>query len=111
MITQSGFVTIECDAPECSNNVTFPADKEGEVKATIDNPWIHTMRTVATQDKRQLTYCSDECEIRGAATGAHNKIEPRRVSGNTNVNLAAQAAHRAQLATAALKAGAQVSLS
>jgi len=113
-VIQSSFITFSCDAFECGNTVTFAATKEDRDAAAISSPWINAMRFVKTADGREVSYCSDECEIKAIATGAHNRIEPKRIvdaAGQAQINLAAEAAKRAANATAALKAGAGVQLS
>lgn len=110
---QSTFITVSCDGPECDKSVTFPATEQGNADAFQDNPWLATLRGVGTPDKRQLSYCSDECEAKGLATGTHNKLERKRIitTGNqAEVNLAAQAARQAAEATAAMRTGQPVTL-
>jgi hypothetical protein len=85
--TQTGFVTITCDGPNCEKNVTFEASQAGEQGALQDNPWLNNLRHVAPTGTvvngqridRKFTYCSDECEVNAAATGAHNKLEQKRI--------------------------------
>jgi hypothetical protein len=104
---QSTFVTISCDGPDCDKTVTFPATEQGQAEAFEDNPWLRTLRGVGTPDKRQLSYCSDECEAKGIGSGSHNKLERKRiVTGNqVDVNLAARAAEQARQATEQLRQG------
>ena len=107
------FITVSCDAPDCGKTATFPATEQGQADAFQDHPWLNSLRGVGTPDKRQLSYCSDECEAKGVALGAHNKLERKRIitSGNqAEVNLAAQAARQAAEATAALRSGGPVTL-
>lgn len=109
------YVTISCDAPECSKTVTFMATPEGQVEAIKNNPWLNSLRTVVmpdvvpgTNEQRKLGYCSDECETKGILTGTHNKLEPKVIvppGGQAGVDLAAQAAARAAAATQHLKQG------
>lgn len=111
---QSTFITISCDGPNCDKSVTFPATEEGQQEALEGSPWLKTLRGVGTPDKRQLSYCSDTCEAEGVATGAHNKVEKKRIiqTGNqADVNLAAQAAAQAREANKALRDGSPVTLS
>ena len=113
-VVQSQFVTFSCDGPECGKATTFAATQEDQKVAVISNPWLNGMRFIKTADGREVAYCSDECEVKAVATGAHNKLEPKRIvdaTGQAQVNLAAEAAKRAANATAALKAGAGVQLS
>jgi hypothetical protein len=66
-----------------------------------------------TNQQRKLVYCSDECEAKGIATGAHNKLEPKKIihTGNqAQVDMAAKAAQQAAEATAKLKQGQGVTL-
>jgi hypothetical protein len=111
---QSSFVTLSCDGPKCNKTVTFPATPEGQKDALEDNPWLATLRGVGTSDGRQLSYCSDECEAEGLATGSHNKPERKRIITSTanqaEVSLAAQAAKQAAEATEALRRGTPVTL-
>jgi len=113
-VVQSAFVTFSCDGPECGKTATFAATQEDRQLAVTNNPWLNAMRFVKTGDGREVSYCSDECEINAVSAGAHNRLEPKRIvdaAGQAQVNLAAEAAKRAAQATAALKAGAGVQLS
>jgi hypothetical protein len=107
----SSFVTLSCDGPDCEKTVTFPQTPEGENDARQSNPWINALRFVQTPDQRKFTYCSDECEIRSTGQGHHNPKTIVAAQGPNAVDLAAQAALRAQQATQALKAGGPVTLS
>jgi hypothetical protein len=102
----SSFVTIGCDAAECGKTVTFPQTPEAEKEAIQDNPWLNCMRFVQTIKGEKFGYCSDECEIKGAATGNHNqkKIVTEGVSP-AQATLLAQAQERARQATEAMKSG------
>jgi hypothetical protein len=112
---QQVFVTISCDNTECDKSVTFQANEQGQAEAFEDNPWLNTHRVVGTADKRQLTYCSDECEAKGIATGTHNKLTRKRIiaptSSKAEVDLAARAAAQAREADKALREGSPVTLS
>jgi hypothetical protein len=111
---QLAFVTISCDNPDCTREVTFQANEQGKTEAFEDNPWLNSLRVVGTADQRQLSYCSDECEAKGLGSGAHNKPERKRVITGVNqahVNLAAQAAEQARTATKAMREGSPVTLS
>ncbi|HZS43386.1 MAG TPA: hypothetical protein VFA52_04345 [Candidatus Paceibacterota bacterium] len=112
MITKITFVTIKCDGPDCEREATFQADQESEKDATRQNPWIAAVRNVGTLDNRTFTYCSDECEIKGAAEGRHNKEERRVISAASpqQIDLAAKAAEAARKANKALHDGASVTL-
>jgi hypothetical protein len=99
--------TISCDAPECTRLVMF--DRKDE-KATFENPenvWLRSTRVVQSADGRNLVYCSDECEVKGTATGTHNILEaPKIVPGNAAaVALAAQAAAQTQEADKTIRDG------
>lgn len=112
MVVESKFVTFSCDAPECGKAITFAATPEDHKVAVVENPWLTSMRYIKTASGKDLSYCSDECEIKAVATGAHNPVEPKRIIDTANqaqINLAAEAAKRAANATAALKTGAPVS--
>jgi hypothetical protein len=108
MVVESTFVTISCDGAGCGKSVTFARTKEDQQQAQKDSPWMVHTRHVRTPDGREISYCSDECEIKAAGTGIHNIPEQKRIVPDANqaqVNLAAEAAKRAAQATAALKAG------
>jgi hypothetical protein len=114
-IVQTTFITITCDAPGCGKTATFEASETGDKAARVENPWLATHRAVATPDRRNLGYCSDECEAKGIASGLHNKLEQRIIAdvNPSAVNMAARAAEAARKSTEAIKAGqpTQVSLS
>ena len=101
----TSFVTISCDAPECSNTVTFPQTEEGGKTAFAENAWMHSLRIVSPVDQRKFIYCSDTCEAKGLATGVHNKQVIVPAQAPNSVDLAARAAERARAATEALKSG------
>jgi hypothetical protein len=108
----SSFVTISCDAPGCEKNATFPQTQQGEQEAIAVNPWIGTVRFVVVpgptaESQRNLTYCSDECEVLGTSGGSHNQ-GPTRVqlaANQAQIELAAKAAQLHKQNTAALKTG------
>jgi hypothetical protein len=104
------FVTITCDGPNCVKTITFPQTTEGEQEAVQANPWLTSVRFVQTPDQRKFIYCGDECEIKAAGAGSHNKKVLVAPQGPNSVDLAAQAAARAAQATQALKAGGPVTL-
>lgn len=104
------FVTVTCDNPMCDKTVTFPQTQEGEQEVLQSHPWMNSLRFVQLPDNRKFTYCSDECEAKGVASGTHNKQLIVRPQGPNSAELAAQAALRAQQATAALKSGGPVTL-
>lgn len=99
------FVTISCDSEGCANTATFPGNEEGEKQAFADNQWMNSLRFVNTVDQRKYVYCSDTCEAKALATGVHNKRVIVPAAGPNDAALAAQAAHRAAVATEALKSG------
>lgn len=101
----SSFVTISCDAPECTNTATFPQTEQDEKAAFVANPWMNSLRFVNTVDQRKFIYCSDECEAKGVGQGVHNKNVIVTPQAPNEVGLAAQAAERARQATEALKSG------
>jgi hypothetical protein len=99
--------TISCDAFGCAKQVVFDRKEE---KATFENPenaWLKTSRVVQSADGRNHVYCSDECELKGTATGKHNIPEPKKVvEGNAAaVALAAEQAAVAKQAEAAIRDG------
>lgn len=103
--------TVTCDGPTCDKSVTFIQTQEGVAAAFQDNPWMNSIRSIQAVDQRKFVYCSDECEIKGTATGAHNKKVIVTPTGPNDTALAAQAAERARQATEAIKAGGKVTLS
>ena len=109
----NSFVTVTCDGDGCPKTITFPQTQEGEQEAIQNNPWLSSLRFVQTTDGRKYSYCSDECEAKGLGTGKHNKLEKRIVSvgGPNAIEMAAQAAARAQKANEALHQGSGVELS
>jgi hypothetical protein len=103
----SSFATVSCDG-ECGKTVTFAQTQEGEKEALATNPWLNTMRLIQRLDKKQFSYCSDECEIKSAGAGNHNTPEEKKIQTVVNqsqVDLAARAAHAAAEATKAMKSG------
>lgn len=102
---QLTFITISCDAPGCEKTATFAATDQDVRQAEVDHPWLTSIRNIGTVDKRQFTYCSDECEIKSVAAGAHNKQTIVSATNQAQVDLAARAAAQARQATDALKTG------
>lgn len=108
--------TVTCNGPECKNTTTFQLSKEEHQKALAapGNEWLKSTRILNTPDGRVLVYCSDTCEAKGIATGSHNLPEPKRiiegVASAAQVRAAADAAHAAEEATRAIKAGQPVTL-
>ena len=98
--------SIKCDNSECNKEIVF--DRRNEKEVFEANPWLTSLRLVQTVDNRNLTYCSDICEIMGAKTGQHNRPEPKRIIETSNAAVVAQAAAAAEAAKAsdvALKSG------
>lgn len=115
-IKDTAFRTIICNGPACSKTVTFQQTQEAQAEAFAKegNEWLKATRIISTPDGRSLAYCSDICEVKGIETGAHNLPEPKRiidgVASQAQVQAAAEAAQRAEQATAAIKAGQPVTL-
>jgi hypothetical protein len=117
MIINTVFSTITCEAEGCPKTVTFTAAKEQEELSKPENAWVlKTARIVRNlvpapgqQKPKEYVYCSDECEVKTTATGAHNVPEPKRiidgVASAAQVAEAASAAKMAELSTEALKSG------
>lgn len=100
--------TIACDAPECGKSVLFDRKEEKETFENPDNVWLKSTRVVQSADGRNLVYCSDICEVKGAKTGKHNIPEPPKIitQGNSAaVAAAAQAAAQKAQTDAALREG------
>lgn len=109
--------TVSCEGPDCPKTVTFLATDEQVELAKPENSWVlKTARTVVNlvpapgqQKPIPRLYCSDECEVKAAATGVHNVPEPKRIvtepASAQAVAAAAAAAQRAQAATEVLKSG------
>lgn len=104
------FVTVSCDGPGCDKTATFPNTEQDGKEAFQNNPWMHSIRTVQTVDGRKFVYCSDECIAKAVGTGILNKQTIVKPQAPNAVQLAAQAAARAQQATQALKSGGPVTL-
>lgn len=112
-IVQATIRTSTCN--NCGITATFEISERGVAKEVVDaNPWLKTGRVVNTPDGRVLFYCTDECEVKGTASGAHNILEPKRiadVSANAGaIAQAAAAAQRQEQADKALRAGGPVTL-
>lgn len=106
------FVTISCDGT-CGKTATFAQTQEEETQAAKDHPWLNTIRIIQTRDKRQFSYCSDQCEIEATGSGVHNKLEEKKIATSVNqshIDFAARAAHIAAEANKALKSGAGISV-
>ncbi|SRR6266851_975002 len=100
--------TIACDGPECTKQVLFDRKEEKAVFENPDNAWLKSTRVVQSADGRNIVYCSDTCEVKGAATGKHNIPEAAKVVTDANpaaIAAAAQAASRARQADQAIRDG------
>jgi hypothetical protein len=101
--------TISCDAFGCGKQVVFDRKEEKTIFEKPENVWLKTSRVIQTADGRNHVYCSDECELKGTATGKHNMPEPKKIieSGNAAaVAVAAQQATLAKQSEEALRSGA-----
>lgn len=100
--------SIACDAAGCDKQLLF--DRKDE-KATFENPdnvWMKSVRVVQSADGRNLLYCSDICEVKGAGTGNHNIPEQPKIVSTANpaaIAAAAQAAAAARQADDAIRNG------
>jgi hypothetical protein len=122
-IINTVYTTIACEGPECVKAVTFLAAEEQQELSKPENSWVLKTARVVTnlapppgqQKPQPRLFCSDVCEAKSVATGAHNVPEPKRIIGNVasaaQVQQAADAAAKAAQATEALKAGSPVTLS
>lgn len=100
--------TIKCEADGCPNEILFDRKEEQQIFAKPENAWLRGVRLVQTADGRNIAYCSDDCEVKGVASGKHNLPEPKRIieTGNAAaVNAAAQAAANAKAAEAVVREG------
>ena len=100
--------TIKCDEENCKHEILFDRKEEQQVFQKPENAWLKAVRLIQTADGRNIAYCSDECEVKGAATGKHNLPEPKRIieTGNAAaVNAAAQAATNAKAAEKLVREG------
>lgn len=116
-IENTVYSTVTCEGPKCGKTVTYLAAEEQQELAKPENAWVLKTARVVTnlaaapgqQKPIPHLYCSDVCEIETAALGVHNVPEPKRIVSEpataSQVAQAAAAAHRAKLATEALKAG------
>jgi hypothetical protein len=116
-IVNTVYATVTCEGPNCKKTVTYLASEEQLELSKPENLWVLKTSRVVTnlapapgqQKPTPHLYCSDECEVNGAATGLHNVPEPKRIVSEpataSQVAQAAAAAQRAQAATEALKSG------
>ena len=98
---------VSCDREGCTNSISF--DQTTKEKVLADNPWSRGYRTVQTGDGRSIGYCSDECEVKGAASGKHNIPEAPKIIQQASSAAVANAAKAAELqrnADQALRSGA-----
>ena len=105
--------TISCDAFGCAKQVVFDRKEEKATFEKPENAWLKTSRVVQSADGRNHVYCSDECELKGTATGKHNIPEPKKIieTGNAAaVAIAAQQAAAAKQAEAAIRDGAPANI-
>ena len=113
-LIDSAVRTMTCNGPECTHTVTFDRRTEKQTFDAPGNEWLKSVRIIQTVDSRNLLYCSDACEIKGAATGIHNLPEPKKiiegVASSAQIEAAAAAAKQAELATAAIKSGQPVNV-
>lgn len=111
-IVDATFRTLTCNT--CEKTVTF-LHPSGLQEAIEANLWIKTTRIIQTGDGRNFSYCSDLCEISGIETGQHNipdapKVEIPTGSAQAQIQAAAVAAKRQEIANKALKEGAPITL-
>lgn len=92
--------TIKCDAEGCPNEILFDRKEEQQTFQKPENAWLKSVRLIQTADGRNIAYCSDECEVKGTASGKHNLPEPKRIIETGNAAAVAAAAN-AQAATKA----------
>jgi hypothetical protein len=109
------FRTISCNNTKCGKTITYDMAQEKQAFDNPENVWLKGVRQVTTLDQRMLAYCSDLCELAGIETGVHNIPEPKKIietggASAAQVQAAAEAAKRAEAATAALKSGGPVTL-
>lgn len=97
-ITDTVVRTIACDAFGCSKQVVFDRKEEKQTFENPDNAWLKTSRIVQSADGRNHVYCTDECELKGAATGKHNMPEPKKIVETGNAAAIAVAAAQAAAA-------------
>jgi hypothetical protein len=119
-LSNTTFVTIACNKEGCGKTVTFEASQEKKTLSLPENSWVNSFRIVSRLrpeegKERPLNfgYCSDACEVEGAATGIHNLPEPKRIAtqvGTAEQIAAAAAAAKAMEATKALKDGTGITL-
>jgi hypothetical protein len=99
--------TVSCNS--CDKTATFDVKDQ---KAIEEQPWLKNVRIIQVVSVgRNFVYCSDECEIAGVASGAHNIPEEKKIvdvpdgQSAAAIQIAANAAKQAEQATKALKDG------
>lgn len=111
-IIDSVIRTIGCDADGCGKQVIFDRKDEQTTFADPNNVWLKATRVVQSADGRNIVYCSDACEVKGAGTGKHNIPEAPKVAVANPAQAEAAgklAAARAQ-AEQAIRSGAPTSI-
>ena len=104
-ITDSVIRIINCDGAGCTKpTLTFDRKEEQQTFAKPENGWVKGLRLVNTADGRTFMYCSDECEVKGTATGKHNLPEPKKIIETGNAAAVAAAAQLAEARAVAEKA-------
>ena len=92
---------IKCDAPGCDKDVEFDLKDVKKIQAI---EWLKGVRVIQTGDNRNLSYCSDVCEVKGVTTANHNVKEPPKVQPATGAVDVQQAVQRAAAESEANKA-------
>lgn len=109
-IIDSAIRNISCDGPGCLKSLLYDRKDEKTTFEMPENSWLRTTRVTQTADGRNLVYCSDACEVNGAATGVHNIPEAPKVIQATSpaaIAMAAKAAEHAKAAEQAIREGAK----
>jgi hypothetical protein len=110
-VADAQFRTITCDGPGCDKQIAYDRTQEKQTFEKPENVWLRSTRVTQTADGRNIVYCSDTCEVKGAATGTHNIPEPPKIITAANpaaIAAAAQAAANARQADAAIREGQSV---
>ena len=70
-VVDTTYRTITCNGPDCTKTVTF--DIKQADQAVKENLWLTSTRLVnRLSDGKVFAYCSDACEVKAIAAGAHN---------------------------------------
>src|ERR1700677_2430481 len=113
-IVTTSYKTITCNGPRCTNTITFEDSQGAAQKVAAEVPWFKTLRVVqVVVTGRNLTLCSDQCELDSVASGAHNPEERTNIilpHGANSQEIAAAQAKQAEEATKAMKKGSGLSL-